>query len=291
MLADRLDKAWSTWRGATAVDPVMRFTDQGLMFGAGTVLARAVKGGREISIGPSEPRLRALLTAAHLSRPTNAALAHLRKAADRWNEGEDAFAAMHLALSRIDRLERPEANSHRMFLADGLLKGGVGADAVIAAIEAGEPAFNRLRKYDSNQPRVPAGSGRTSGEWTTGGGGSTDSSQSESEVNPSTITEVSQSTASVHACKIAAADCSEAALEAAHSDAANDNWPAADLKNCRNAYLACDFLSMVIEDVPLLDRGGVIFPHRGVVIMNKGKLDVYYPPLPGGRTPSFRRSL
>jgi hypothetical protein len=68
MLADELDKAWAVWRGSTAVDPVMRFTEQGLVLGAGTVLAKAGKGGREIAIDPSQPRLQALLSAAHLSR-------------------------------------------------------------------------------------------------------------------------------------------------------------------------------------------------------------------------------
>jgi hypothetical protein len=306
MLADRLDKAWRAWRGSTAVDPVMRFTEQGLVFGAGTVLARAGRSGREISIDPSEPRLHALLSAAHLSRPTAAALAHLRIAADRRSEGEDAFAAMHLALSRIDRLDRPEADAHRMFLADGLLKDGVGADAVIASVEAGEPAFNRLGKYDPDQPRVPAGSGSTSGEWTSSDGNAFAGFSSgaaatlaqpagspQPEVNPGTITEAGY----YNACRVATIECINAAAEVdVRSDNDNridgdPNGFKADVTKCRDADFVCNILSVAIEDIPFLDYGGVIFPHQGVVLMKKGYQDKYIPPLPGGKRPAFRRNL
>ena len=91
------------------------------MLGAGTILAASGKSGRDVSIGSRERRLGALLSAAHQRRPTAGALVHLRKAAERWNQGQDALAAMHLALSRLDRLEHPEADAHRLFLADGLL--------------------------------------------------------------------------------------------------------------------------------------------------------------------------
>ena len=137
MLADQLAKAWRERRESVAIEAAMRFSDEGLVLGAGTVLAASGDSGREVSINPGEPRLRALLAAAHQRRPAAEALAHLRKAAQRWNEGEDALAAMHLALSGLARLERPEADAHRLFLADGLLKSGLEADAVIAALEGG----------------------------------------------------------------------------------------------------------------------------------------------------------
>jgi hypothetical protein len=171
MLAERLDKAWDARRGSGAIDPVMRFSDEGLVLGAGTVLAKSAASGRDIQVDPSEPRLQALLAAAHGRRPAVGSLAHLRKAAVRWNEGQDAMAAMHLALSRLGRLRRPEADAHRLFLAEGLLKCGVEADAIIAAIETNASDIERLQKFNPDQPRVAAGSGRTSGEWTTTGGG------------------------------------------------------------------------------------------------------------------------
>ena len=124
MLADRLDKTWRARRRSTSIEPVMRFSDEGLVLGAGTLLAKSGGSSREISIDPSEPRLLALLAAAHLRRPTAGALAHLGKAAERRREGNDALADMHLALSQLDRLAQPEADAHRLFLADGLLSAG-----------------------------------------------------------------------------------------------------------------------------------------------------------------------
>ena len=137
MLADQLATAWRERRESVAIDATLRFSDEGLVLGAGTILAASGETGRDVSVEPDEPRLRALLAAAHQRRPAAAALAHLRKAAQRWSEGEDALAAMHLALSGLGRLERPRADAHRLFLADGLLKSGLEADAIIAAIDAG----------------------------------------------------------------------------------------------------------------------------------------------------------
>jgi hypothetical protein len=288
MLAERLSKAWDERKRSTPIDPIMKFTAEGLILGAGTVLVRS-SSGRDIPIDRFEPRVRALLAAAHLQPPSAESLGHLRKAAERWREGDDDLAAIHLALSRIGRLAEPEVDAHRLFLADGLLKDGIEPDAIVAAIEAGGPAFERLQKYDPDQPRVPAGSGRTSGQWTSdeGSGGS----DQQAEVNPRTITEVSQGYSSIYACRNAFLDCIDTAVELARRyDSANDNRnETADISKCRDARWACDAMSWIIEDIPFIDYGGVIFPHRGVVIIRKGRLDVYYPPLPGGKTPTFSR--
>ena len=56
MLADRLSKAWDARRRSTAIDPVMRFSDEGLVLGAGTVLAKSDESGEgAIALDPSEP--------------------------------------------------------------------------------------------------------------------------------------------------------------------------------------------------------------------------------------------
>ena len=242
-----------TRRRSTAIDPLMRFTDEGLVFGAGTVLAKSEPSSRQVSIDLSEPRLQVLLTAAHLRAPTGAALAHLGKAAKCWSEGHDAFAALHLALSRLDRLERAESDAHRVFLADGLLKHGIEADAIIAAIEAGPPSLEKLQKYDPDQPRVPPGSGRQSGEWTSGGGDSAGDSQPslnsqlapglqpEPEVNPRTILPTAVFS---QACLIAQADCKTVAIDLAVENGEGD-LPVKDLKDvktCSAAGLSCQEL-------------------------------------------------
>jgi hypothetical protein len=151
----------------------MRFADAGLMLGAGTVLAPSGPSGRDLSIEGHEPRLLALLAAAHLCLPAVGALNHLRKAAQRWTEGEEDLAAIHLALSRLERLKRPEIDAHRLFLADGLLQAGFEAGAILKALNVDGSGIESFAKYRPDQPRVPAGSGRPSGQWTTEGGAPT----------------------------------------------------------------------------------------------------------------------
>jgi hypothetical protein len=170
VLAERLGKDWQARKASAPIDAVMRFSDKGLVFGAGTVLAPAGDSGRDISILGSEPRLLALLAAAHLRTPSHVALTHLRKAAESWNRGEDALAAVHLTLSRLDRLARPDADAHRLFLADNLLREGIEADVIVKGLGLGDKAADALERYSPDQPRVPAGSGRSSGEWTSSGG-------------------------------------------------------------------------------------------------------------------------
>jgi hypothetical protein len=148
----------------------MRFSQQGLVLGFGTVLAPASASARDVSIDVTEPRVLALLSAAHLRSPTPGGLAHLRRAAEMWREGEDNLAAMHLALSRLDRLEHPIADAQRLFLADGLLEAGLDAATLVRALDVETPSDGQVSKYSPDQPRAPAGSGRPSGEWTTGAG-------------------------------------------------------------------------------------------------------------------------
>jgi hypothetical protein len=291
MLADRLSKAWRSRRESTAIDPMMRFSEEGLVLGAGTVVAPSTGSSRNILLDHLEPRLHALLAAAHLRRPTLGALIHLRKAADRWCEGQDTLAAMHLALSGLERLKQPEADAHRLFLVDGLLKSGIEAGAIVDAIEAGASAVERLHKFNQDQPRVPAGRGRTSGEWTASGDSSGDGGRPEAEVNPGTTTEVGATEADQDVCEEAKMDCYRAVIEESLGEHANDNLNQEDALNCRMAGWACTYVRAAIKYTPLLDRGGVIFPHRGVVIFQKGRSDVYLPPIAPGVAPRFRRSL
>ena len=164
----------------------------------------------------------------------------------------------------------------------------------------GPPTREKLQKYDPDQPRVPSGSGRQSGQWTSGGGDSAGDSQPsldpklapglqpEPEVNPRTILPTAVFS---QACLIAQADCKTVAIDLAVENGEGD-LPVKDLKDvktCSAAGLSCQELSFAIAYVPFLDYGGVIFPHRGVIIMRKGRPDEYRRPLPGGRTPPFWR--
>jgi len=304
MLADELNMVWLARRGSIAIDPLMRFTDKGLMLGAGTILARSGDSSRDISIDPTERRFCALLTAAHLGRPSISGLAHLRKAADCWRERQDALAAMHLVVSRLNRLEEPEADAYRLFLGDSLMSSGVEPDAVIAALESS--AAEPLGKFDPNQPRVPAGSGRPSGEWTSGGasGGSSSTAtrsgtpqrqgaahapragrQRQSPrsprvaVNPDTITPIAGGgmVVGAYACRQAAIDCVRHAVEDSRRGAANDNWEINTIIACKETEAACDRMSIETERLPKARRGFALFPDGGVVLTAKGRNDVYIP--------------
>jgi hypothetical protein len=296
MLAERLEKAWIARRAAVAIDKIMRFSHEGLVLGAGTLLTKSGGLDRDLSIDPSEPRLHVLLAAAHGRRPTVSALAHLYKAVERWNEGQDALAATHLALSGVDRLQRPEEDAHRLFLSDRMLSVGFDAGVIIKAVEAGGRALTQLQKYDPDQPRVPAGSGRASGEWTSGVDSSAapQSLVSQSEVNPDTITEVIAPPAGdIYACEEAENDCIKAANKAAQNDGTNKVPRLLDTVNCVAAGASCQAMSWTVEDLPFAagkgEGGGIRFPDGGVVIIKKGQLDQYYPAL-FGRPPPIRRS-
>jgi hypothetical protein len=66
---------------------------------------------------------------------------------------------MHLALSGLNRLKHPVVDARRLFFADRLLSRGFSAEIVVKALAD-------IAKYSPEQPRVPAGSGRSSGQWT-----------------------------------------------------------------------------------------------------------------------------
>ena len=158
MLSEQLERAWRQRRQSAPIEAEVRFAEEGLLLGAGTLLASS---GAESSA--PDARMTVLMTAAHLKAPSATALAHLRKAAQRWREGDDALASMHLALSGLGRLRWPEADARRLFFADTLLDAGVAADDLLKALTAA-PIADSLARYSPDQPRVPAGSGRASGQ-------------------------------------------------------------------------------------------------------------------------------
>jgi hypothetical protein len=288
MLADRLGKAWEACRASTTIDRNMRFADEGLVLGAGTILARSRGSARDIAIDANGHRLTALLAAAHLRNPSFSDLAHLRKAAEVWSQGDDALAAMHLALSRLNQLREPEADAHRLFLADGLLKSGVPADEIVFAIERGPAAFQRLHKYSADQPRVPAGSGRPSGQWTSGSAGGAAPSSTSSP--PGTLnTGVIMPIIGDDACNLARTDCVQhAMIDDYGKAAANDNFDpqvtaVRRMADCAKTNVLCSMVSFGVEVLPNAVRGAAIFPDGGVVVMEKGKEDMYIPR--GGRIP------
>ena len=145
--------------------------DDGLVLGAGTILARMTRdslGEPALDLEEGADRLYALLAAAH-GRPMSTDLPrHLGEAFAHWRRGEKALANIRLAFAQIPRLD-DRADAYRLFLAEELLDAGMSPAALMKGLGFDAPARG-LAKYDPNQPRVPAGSGRNSGRWGSGGG-------------------------------------------------------------------------------------------------------------------------
>ena len=162
----------------------MRFSDRGLVLGAGTVLALTGRGAPAAETDEDDAKLAVLLAAAYGRSVPYTSLNHVRKAAEHWCGGEEGLASVHLALSRLGELEAPRQDAQRLFLADGLLQAGFAPETILEALDCGLAAGNRVSKYNPDQPRMPAGSGRPSGQWTDGAGGGTPGASSQTSPEP-----------------------------------------------------------------------------------------------------------
>jgi hypothetical protein len=163
VLSDDLQEAWRRQERDLPIEPGLTFQDVGLVLGAGTLLAPA----RDVADGLNvcgEARLAVLLAAAFGRTASQGALRHIRRAAIRWSEGDEALAAVHLAMTGLGPMPDSRRASHRLFLADHLLEAGMEPETLLRALDLGA-----LRRYDPDQPRVPAGDGRTGGQWTSDG--------------------------------------------------------------------------------------------------------------------------
>lgn len=93
-----------------------------------------------------------------------AALGSLRRVAKHWQSGDKCLAAIHLAQTVLPDIGEDAA--YRLSLAAELIDAGVAPRELARELGFDPPAD--LNKYDPDQPRVSAGSGRESGQWTSG---------------------------------------------------------------------------------------------------------------------------
>jgi hypothetical protein len=123
-------------------------------------MARNRRGQRMLAHATDEERALALLSAVCGRQVPPHVMHHIRRASDWLRNDDHCLAQIELAFAPIPRLESRE-DGFRLFLADDLLIKGLSPRRLMRAL-----GFDpRLLKYDPNQPRVPAGNGRRSGEW------------------------------------------------------------------------------------------------------------------------------
>lgn len=167
MFDKEMRDAWHARERAVPISPVLNLTPEGLVLGAGTVLVAAEGERRLRSVQGGQARVLALLSAAYGRAVRPSVLGNIERAAKCWREGDDCLAYIHLAHTGLMAPRDPRAAACRLFVTDQLMKAGVSSRIVFEALEVGAAYIEAVEKlYNPGQPRVPAGSGRASGEWT-----------------------------------------------------------------------------------------------------------------------------
>ena len=149
------------------ISTVLHLTSEGLVLGAGTLLVAADAARRLSSLRGQEARVLALLSAAYNRAVPPSVLGNIERAAKSWRDGDDSLAYIHLAHARLPELQEPHTAAQRLFLADELMKAGGKPRTIFEILDLDAAFIDALEKrYNPAEPRVPAGSGRISGEWT-----------------------------------------------------------------------------------------------------------------------------
>lgn len=133
------------------------------------VLAEFERNGRAcgLALDGEDARLLPLLAAAYREPVAGGVIEKIRRAGEFWSAGDKARAQIHLAFLGLPKIDVTDA--YRLFLAGTALEKGASPSDLMKAL--GFPhAASDLEKYWEDQPRVPAGSGRESGQWTSGDG-------------------------------------------------------------------------------------------------------------------------
>ncbi len=166
MLVETLRADWAAHATNARASALPEFANGASTLGAGTKLAEARADRRDEA---AEGERAVALVSVALGRPLDTSAAtHVRHALTKAREGDAPLALTHLALAGVRRLTDPRDDACRLFIADGLMKAGVAPRAILEALDAPSTQADLDRAYDPDQPRVPAGNGRPSGQWTSG---------------------------------------------------------------------------------------------------------------------------
>src|SRR5665213_99951 len=158
--ASEVREAWKEHARLRPIAPTMALTAEGLVLGAGTVLAkRADRDGEpRLAIDGCEERLLALLSIAYGYAVSRAVLGSIRRAARDWSRGETCLAAIHLARSRLPPLPAGEAARFRLFASERLLDDGMAPRQILEDCEIDTAGLDMLKAgFNPAEPRVSAG--------------------------------------------------------------------------------------------------------------------------------------
>jgi hypothetical protein len=167
---EALQKRWQDEGRFRGLHAGMSLEREGVMLGARTVLAKRCGDG---SLESEDARVLTLLSVAYGTPVGPSVVGTIRRASKHAQAGDECMASMHIALARLPRLPDPSDAAQRLFIADGLMEEGVSPRDIWAALEFDPAPLDALEKeFNPSEARVPAGSGRPSGEWTAGETGS-----------------------------------------------------------------------------------------------------------------------
>ena len=165
---NQLKRQWNDSARLRGVQANLCLGPSALTLGAGTVVAKRNHDG-SLALDGEETKILTLLSVAYGQALDSSVLKTVRRASAIARDGDDCKAAMHLALAKLPRISDPVDAARRLFIAEGLIASGVAPHDIWKALEFDPAVFDTLAKYNRDQPRVPAGSGKPSGEWTSGG--------------------------------------------------------------------------------------------------------------------------
>jgi hypothetical protein len=166
---NELKKRWDDHVGRGRYHPGLTIEDAGVL-GADTILVRMSEtrcGAKALAIEADRERLLSLLGVSYWDKVPPGIVKNIESASEQWRRGEKALAHIHLAFARLPRLESTN-DAYRLYLAEALLDDGLPPREMLAELGL-HRAIRQLDKFDPDQPRVAAGSGRESGQWTKDG--------------------------------------------------------------------------------------------------------------------------
>jgi hypothetical protein len=167
---NELNKRWDDHVSRGRYHPGLLIKDAGLVLGADAILVRMGQtrsGAKALAVEADRERLLTLLGVSYWDKVPPGIVKKIENVSEQWRRGEKALAQIHLAFTGLPRLESAN-DAYRLYLAEALLDDGLPPREMLAELGLGR-AMRQLDKFDPDQPRVPAGSGRESGQWTKDG--------------------------------------------------------------------------------------------------------------------------